>query len=165
MIKIERGEERWAEKGRQKRERRGREKGRRGVSRGKDQIDSLKSVQNLALQVCFRNWDTNYHTLLSTNNIPSLSKTRLFSHLSLLFSIVKGVYSLPHNAPIEIREYHHFSQSQSHPESSICCILLLILLRHSSPLERTSTWHYWLPDVENSRVNLSIHLETWIHLK
>ena len=95
----------------------------------------LTVVQNLALRVCFRNWDTNYHTLLSTNNIPSLSKRRLFSRLSLLFSTVKEVYSLPHNAPIEIREYHHFSQSQSHPESFICCILLLILLRHSSPLE------------------------------
>ena len=31
----------------------------------KGQIDTLESVQKLALRVCFRNWDTNYHTLLS----------------------------------------------------------------------------------------------------
>ena len=79
----------------------------------KGQIDTLESVQKLALRVCFRNWDTNYHTLLSMNNIPSLSKRRLFLRLSFLFNIVKGVYSLPHNAPIEIREYHHYSQSHS----------------------------------------------------
>ena len=81
--------------------------------RQKGQIDTLESVQKLALQVCFRNWDTNYHTLLSMNNVPSLSKRRLLLRLSFLFNIVKGVYSQPHNAPIEIREYHHFSQSHS----------------------------------------------------
>ena len=47
------------------------------------------------------------------NNNPSLSERRLFLRISFLFNIVKGIYSLPHNAPIEIREYHHFSQSHS----------------------------------------------------
>ena len=47
----------------------------------KGQIGTLESVQKLSLQVCFRNWDTNYHTLLSTNNIPSLSKRRLVLRL------------------------------------------------------------------------------------
>ena len=37
----------------------------------------------------------------------------LFLRLSFLFNIVKGVYSLPHNAPIKIREYHHYSRSHS----------------------------------------------------
>ena len=35
----------------------------------KGQIDTLESVLKLALRVCFWNWDSNYHTLLSTNNI------------------------------------------------------------------------------------------------
>ena len=39
-------------------------------SHQKDQIDTLESVQKLALRVRIRNWDTNYHTLISTNNIP-----------------------------------------------------------------------------------------------
>ena len=66
----------------------------------KGQIDTLESVQKLALCVCFRNWDINYLTLLSMNNILSLSKRRLFLRPSFLFKIVKGVYSLSHNTPI-----------------------------------------------------------------
>ena len=51
--------------------------------------------------------------LLSTNDTTSLSKGRLFLHLSFLFNVVEGVYRLPHNAPIELREHHHFSRSHS----------------------------------------------------
>ena len=85
--------------------------------RQKGQLDTLESVQKLALCVCFRNWDTNYHTLLSMHNIPSLSK-RVFLRLCFPFNIVKGVYSLPHNAPIKLREFRPILQS--HLESSIC---------------------------------------------
>ena len=127
----------------------------------KGQIDTLESVQKLALCVCFRNWDTNYHTLLSTNNIPSLSKRRFFLRLSFLFNIVKGVYSLPHNAPIEIREYHHYSRSHS--------------LTLKVPYAKTNAFYYsffcdtlrhWnalphdiidSPDAEHFKSKLSVH--------
>ena len=79
----------------------------------KGQIDTLESVQKLALHVRFSNWDTNYYTLLYMHNIPSLSKRRLFLRLCFLFNIVKGVYSPPHNASIKIREFHHYSRSHS----------------------------------------------------
>ena len=49
----------------------------------KGQIDTLESIQKLALCLCFRKQDVNYHTLLSTNNIPSLYKRRLLLRLLL----------------------------------------------------------------------------------
>ena len=52
-------------------------------------------------------------TLLSMNNIPSLSNRRLLLCLRFLFNIVKGVYLLQQNGPIEIRNYHHYSRSHS----------------------------------------------------
>ena len=52
----------------------------------KDQTATLESVLKLAMCVCFRKWDINYHTLLSMNNVPNLSKRRLFLCLSFLFN-------------------------------------------------------------------------------
>ena len=115
----------------------------------KGQIDTLESVQKLALRVCFRNWSTNYCTLLSTNNIPSLSK-RLFLRLSFLFNIVKGEYSLPHNAPIEIREYHHFYAKSNAFYYSFFCDTL----RHWNTLPHDIIDS---PDAEHFKSKLAIH--------
>jgi len=85
----------------------------------KGQIEDVESVQKLALRVCCKSWDVHYQMLLSKNNIPSLSKRRLFLRLSFLFNIVKGPYSLPKHAPIELREYHHYSRSHNLQQTCI----------------------------------------------
>ena len=79
----------------------------------KGQIDDLESVQKLALRICTRKWDTNYHDLLAANNIPSLSKRRLFLRLCLLYNFVKGTCTLHEYEHIEIKEFHHYSRSHS----------------------------------------------------
>ena len=76
-------------------------------------IDALESVQKLALRICTRKWDTNYHVLLAANNIPSLSKRRLLLRLCLLYNFVKGTCTLHEYAPIEFKEFHHYSRSHS----------------------------------------------------
>ena len=86
------------------------------------------SVQKLALKVCCKGWDVHYQMLLSKSNIPSLSKRRLFLRLSFPFNIVKGSYSLPKHAPIELREYHHYSRSHN--------------LTLKVPFAKTNTFYY-----------------------
>ena len=94
----------------------------------KGQLEDVESVQKLARRVCCKSWDVHYQMLLSKSNIPSLSKRRLFLCLSFLFNIVKGPYSLPKHAPIELREYHHYSRSHN--------------LTLKVPFAKTNTFYY-----------------------
>jgi len=94
----------------------------------KGQIEDVESVQKLTLKVCCKSWDVHYQMLLSKSNISSLCKRRLFLRLSFLFSIVKGSYSLPKHAPIELRDYHHYSSSHN--------------LTLKVPFAKTNTFYY-----------------------
>jgi len=79
----------------------------------KGQIEDVESVQKLALRVCCKSWDvpTKCFSLKTISQV--YLKRGLFLHLSFLFNIVKGPYSLPKRAPIELREYHHYSRSHN----------------------------------------------------
>ena len=44
-------------------------------------VNKLKKVKTFALRMCTKNWTADYNSLLTTCNLPSLKKRRLFSNL------------------------------------------------------------------------------------
>ena len=51
-------------------------------------ISKLEKVQHFALKMCSKNWSADYHSLLSTFNIPCLSSRRTISKLILLHKFI-----------------------------------------------------------------------------
>ena len=99
------------------------------VASQKGQIDTLESVRNLHNCV----YALGSGTPITMHCSPQMTfqvcpKGGYFYVLSFLFNIVKGVYSLPHSAPIELREYHHYSPSHS--------------LTLKVPYAKTNTFYY-----------------------
>ena len=65
-------------------------------------INSLESVQKLALKASTRNWKASYDTLINTCNVPTLEERRHCLKLSILYQIFNGHISIP-SAPVERR--------------------------------------------------------------
>ena len=59
-------------------------------------IFAVENVQKFALQVCSKQWNSNYDTLLNTLTVPTLSSRRKTQKLCTLFSILTGKFSSPH---------------------------------------------------------------------
>ena len=62
-------------------------------------IFAVENVQMFALQVCFRQWNSSYDTLLNALTVPTLSSRRKTQKLCTLFSILTGKPSSPHRPP------------------------------------------------------------------
>ena len=61
-------------------------------------INKLEKVQTFALRMCTKNWTADYDSLLTSCNLPSLKKRRLFLKLSFLYQLVNNLVILPsHN--------------------------------------------------------------------
>ena len=61
-------------------------------------INKLEKVQAFALRMCTKNWTADYDSLLTSCNLPSLKKRRLFLKLSFLYQLVNNLVILPsHN--------------------------------------------------------------------
>ena len=61
-------------------------------------INKLEKVQTFALRMCTKNWTADYDSLLTSCNLPSLKKRRLFLKLSFLYQLVNNLIILPsHN--------------------------------------------------------------------
>ena len=76
-------------------------------------ISKLEKVQHFALKMCSKNWSADYHSLLSTFNIPSLSSRRTIAKLILLHKfiykqmyILENFFSFHHQHSHNLRSFH-----------------------------------------------------------
>ena len=61
----------------------------------KKNIEAIEHVQKFALKVCWKDWHSDYVTLLNATNVPPLAARRKALKLCQLFSILQGHSEFP----------------------------------------------------------------------
>ena len=77
------------------------------------------SHQHLALKMCSKNWSADYHSLLSTFNIPCLSSRRTIAKLILLHKFIYKQMYIPENF-FSFHHQHSHNLRSCHPHNSDC---------------------------------------------
>ena len=78
------------------------------------EIQSLENVQNFALRMCAKQWNSTYEDLLQLFSLPSLQQRRLYLDLSTMFKIVHGLFYFPNDIFVEKAPRITRSQSYQH---------------------------------------------------
>ena len=76
-------------------------------------IKKLESVQNFALRMCMKRWDSSYEDLLDASNLTRLSTRRKFLCLMYFYKAVNGLIITPDNL-ISTRHCNYYTRSSSH---------------------------------------------------
>ena len=59
------------------------------------EVKMIADVENFAMRMITRRWDTGYQELLNLVNVPSLESRRLHSSMCTLYKIVHGLCFFP----------------------------------------------------------------------
>ena len=92
-------------------------------------ISKLEKVQHFALKMCSKNWSADYHSLLSTFNIPCLSSRCTIAKLILLHKFIYKQMYIPENF-FSFHHQHSHDLRSCHPLNLDC------------PLSQTSASHH-----------------------
>ena len=75
-------------------------------------VELLEKTRKFGLKVCLKNWSSDYSSLLSTANIPTLSMRRSQARLSHMYKIMHELTDFP-DVPIDHRTFHYNSRSNN----------------------------------------------------
>ena len=72
----------------------------------------LEKTQKFGLKVCLKDWSSDYSSLLSKANIPSLSTRRSQARLTHMYKILHELSDFP-DVPLDLRSFHYSSRSDN----------------------------------------------------
>ena len=127
-------------------------------------ISKLEKVQHFALKMCSKNWSADYHSLLSTFNIPCLSSHRSISKLILLHKFIFKQMYIPEN----VFSFHHqlsHNLRSCHPLNLDCPLSQTSAAQHSFFPSSIRLWNS-LPSIAksfNTTDELKSYLSTLYH--